>query len=287
MQPSSPWSIVLVLMVAVPTGAQTFGRKTLLQWSYGTSFEGGPDLTEPLVTDRPDFTESSVTVGYRVAQLETGYTYAYDSNGAGSVRTHSYPETLLRIGTLADWFEFRLDWNYVEERRNEFGGPIDTAAGAEDMGVGCKLALTPQEGILPETALVLQTTVPTGAEKFTADELQPGITYLYSWDLNDTWSTGGLSALHRSKDELTDDAHVLLHQSWTLVRSWSDRIGTYAEWFVLAPTGADSDHTEHYFNGGFTVLANDDIQWDIRSGVGLNGAADDYFVGSGLSVRFK
>ena len=36
-------------------------RKTLLQWSYGTSFEGGPDLYEPLVTDRPDFTESSVT----------------------------------------------------------------------------------------------------------------------------------------------------------------------------------------------------------------------------------
>src|SRR5689334_8326302 len=32
-------------------------RKTLLQWSYGTSFSGGPDLEEPIVTDRPDFTE--------------------------------------------------------------------------------------------------------------------------------------------------------------------------------------------------------------------------------------
>src|SRR5262245_53064759 len=38
-------------------------RKTLFQWSYGTSFSGGPNLDEPLVTDRPDFTEASVTVG--------------------------------------------------------------------------------------------------------------------------------------------------------------------------------------------------------------------------------
>ncbi|MGE3408748.1 MAG: hypothetical protein AB7I37_18160 [Pirellulales bacterium] len=42
-------------------------RGTLFQWSYGTSFSGGPDLSEPIVTDRPDFTEASVTVGQGVA----------------------------------------------------------------------------------------------------------------------------------------------------------------------------------------------------------------------------
>ena len=48
-------------------------RMTLLQWSYGTSFSGGaPGMDEPLVGDRPDFTESSVTVGRGVAQLEFG-----------------------------------------------------------------------------------------------------------------------------------------------------------------------------------------------------------------------
>lgn len=45
-------------------------RKTLLQWSYGTSFGGGSHWNEPLVTDRPDFTEASSTVGRGVAQLE-------------------------------------------------------------------------------------------------------------------------------------------------------------------------------------------------------------------------
>jgi len=48
-----------------------------------------------------------------------------------------------------------------------------------------------------------------------------------------------------------------------------------------------NSQVEHYGNGGFTVLLNDDIQWDIRAGVGLNDAADDYFLGTGLSIRYR
>ena len=49
---------------------------------------------------------------------------------------------------------------------------------------------------------------------------------------------------------------------------------------------ADTNRPQNYLNGGFTYLINDDMQWDIRAGVGLNEAADDFFVGSGLSVRY-
>ncbi|HUE70669.1 MAG TPA: hypothetical protein VMP01_07245, partial [Pirellulaceae bacterium] len=50
-------------------GAQCCSPGTLFQWSYGNSFSGGPNLDEPLVTDRPDFTEASSTVGRGVLQL--------------------------------------------------------------------------------------------------------------------------------------------------------------------------------------------------------------------------
>jgi hypothetical protein len=274
---------LLGFVVAAPAHAQD--RGTLLQWSYGTNFTGGPDRSEPIITDRPDFTESSVTVGNGVIQLEMGYTYSFDDDGGSSTRTHSYPETLLRMGMLAEWFELRIDWNYIEERQRDFGGGVNSAAGAEDLGIGCKLALTPQECILPEMALILQMSIPTGSDDFSADEILPGMSFLYGWDINDDWATGALSGISRALDDETGEPYVELAQSWTLVRTWTDRIGSYAEWFVIAASGADTNPTEHYFNGGFTFLATDDVQWDIRAGVGLNDAAADYFVGTGLSIR--
>jgi hypothetical protein len=43
---------------------------------------------------------------------------------------------------------------------------------------------------------------------------------------------------------------------------------------------------EHYADGGFTFLVNDNLQFDIRAGVGLNRRADNFFTGAGLAVRF-
>lgn len=71
---------------------------TLLRWGAAPEVEGGPDLDAPLVTDRPDFTEASSTVGLGVAQLEVGYTYASDDDGTTSTKSHSFPDRRLLIG---------------------------------------------------------------------------------------------------------------------------------------------------------------------------------------------
>ena len=95
-------------------------RMTLFQWSYGTSFGGGADLDEPLVTDRPDFTESSSTVGRGVNQLEMGYTYTHDEAGTTSTQSQSYPEFLWRAGILAEWLEFSSGMD-VRRRPGQYG----------------------------------------------------------------------------------------------------------------------------------------------------------------------
>lgn len=50
---------------------------------------------------------------------------------------------------------------------------------------------------------------------------------------------------------------------------------------------ADTVKPQHYCDGGLTYLISSDVQWDIRAGLGLNDAADDFFVGTGLSIRFR
>ena len=257
-------------------------RGTLLQWNYGSNDSGGPDLDAPLVTDRPDFTEASSTVGLGIAQIEMGYTYTFDDDGNVTTKSQTYPEALLRYGIFADWLEFRLAWNY----NNVESAGLSTS-GSDDLYLGFKIGLTPQSGLLPEMALIPQMTVPTGANSFTSDDVLPGLNWIYAWEINDFISTGGSTQFNRSLDERSGNAYTEWAQSWTIAYTLTERLGAYSEYFGLYPTGADSAVPEHYFNGGFTWLVNNDMQWDIRAGHGLNDAADDYFVGTGLSIRFQ
>jgi hypothetical protein len=280
-------SAALLALANVPARGDSGGPSTLLQWSYGKNSDSdeGSVFDKPLETDRPDFTESAKTVGKGVLQIEGGYTFTSDN--ADGVRTtdHSFPETLYRLGVFADWLELRAYWNY-EVQRTTTGGVSETQFGADDLTLGIKIALTPQQCILPETGIILQMSVPTGGDAFAADRVLPGIEYCYAWDITEAWSLAGMTALEDIVDDVTEDTCMQFSQSLSLGHEWTDWLHSYAEWYVLSPISADTNLPQYYFDGGFTVLINYNVQWDIRAGVGLNEAADNFFTGSGLSVRF-
>lgn len=204
---------------------------TLMSWNSPLAQPGGPNLDKPIVTDRPDFTEASSTVGRGVVQIESGYTYFSDTDGITETRTHSYPESLLRVGMFADWFELRCAFFYGTE---EVNGVRDF--GAEDLYLGAKLALTGQAGILPEMAIVPQITVPTGAAIFSADEVLPGVNFLYSWEVNDFISTAGSTQFNREIETLPGTGYSEFIQSWTIGYSLAEKL-------VLTRNGSNSCHT--------------------------------------------
>jgi hypothetical protein len=257
---------------------------TLFQWSSSNETTGGPDLSEALVTDRPDFTEASVTVGRNVAQIEFGYTYTQDNEG-GDTRSHSIGEPLLRYGIFADWLELRLAIFPVQERTPRAGGGRGTTTGTEDLYVGFKIALTGQDGVLPEMALMPQMTIPTGSNAFTDESALAGVNWLYSWALSDDWNLAGSSQFNRARDD-TSEYYIEFAQSVALGTGLTDELSVYGEWYAFFPSGADTARVQHYLNGGFAYLISNDIQWDIRVGTGLTTASDDFFCGTGLSIRF-
>ena len=89
------------------------------------------------------------------------------------------------------------------------------------------------------------------------------------------------------RDDDTGHDHTTWAQSWTIGYSLTDQLGAYTEWFAILPHSALDARAQHYADGGFTYQFTDDVQWDIRAGVGLNDSADDYFVGTGLSIRWR
>jgi hypothetical protein len=260
-------------------------RTTLLMWQSNQDPIGGPpSREEALASDRPDFTEASCTVGRSVRQLEMGYTFTYDDDGTTRLNAHSAPEFLFRAGVLAEWLELRVGWNYAFET-TETGGIRDTLEGSEDLYLGLKLGLTQQQGILPDMALMPQMTVPLGSS-FTADQVLPGMNWLYGWEINDFLSTAGSTQVNLALDDLTSDEYVEVAQSWTIGYSLGEKLGAYTEWFVFLPAGAETARTQHYLDGGLTYSVTNDLQLDVRVGKGISSAADDLFAGVGAVVRW-
>ncbi|HTQ39126.1 MAG TPA: transporter [Pirellulales bacterium] len=261
-------------------------RKTLLQWSYGTTFSGGPPaMDEPLESDRPDFTESPLTVGRGVHQLETGYDYTLDNAAGTQFTQHSFPQTLWRIGMLADWFEFRIYYNYEIDNFQFPSGARQHFQGSDDLELGAKICLTPQEGILPAMGIIPAMTVPSGSPDITEGEVMPSFIWAYSWDLNKMMSLGMSTDIERQRDD-AGNIFTEFGQSISMDYKFTKHWGGYTEWVVFAPSGHTVERTQHYADGGFTYLWTNNIQLDAEVGVGLNAAANNFFAGNGATLRF-
>jgi hypothetical protein len=257
--------------------------KTLFAWrgQERTLVDGTED--EPLQSDRPDFTEASTCVGLHRVQVEMGYTYIQD-NEAIDRSAHSFPEMLWRIGMFAEWFELRIAWNYgIELNRDNIVSNIFD--GGEDLYLGAKLALTEQDGWRPEMALIVQMNLPTGHPDLTEGEVEPGINWLYGWDVTEVISVGASTQFNRVLDD-ADVFYTEFAQSVTINYALGEKWGGYTEWFGLIPAGAQSALPQQYFDGGFIYRVNNNFQLDVRAGVGLNEPADDFFGGVGSVLRF-
>jgi hypothetical protein len=267
--------------------------KTLFKWNLLDVPEQREDepKEDVISTDRPDFTEASNTVGLGRIQFENGFTYTRSRLGGThthrpGIHTYSFPEGLLRIGMFAEWFEWRLGWTYLGEQTSVSGQDV-SAWGGSDLYFGAKLFLTEQAGCFPEMSVNLQTFIPAGAREFRTNRILPGVNWLYGWDLTDWLSFAGSTQFNRAVDDTNHD-YLLGGQSLTIGYTFNKRWGAYTEWFVIFPHGAVEPDLapEHYFNGGFTYKPTNNIQLDIRAGVGLNQHAADYFVGVGSAFRF-
>lgn len=257
---------------------------TLFQWNAGPECSGGPQLDQPLQTDRPNFTSTSVTVGKGVTQIESGYTYFKSKEAGLDVRYQSFGEFLFRQGILADWLEFRVGFSPLQQT-TQAGSYHDSTLGAEDLDLALQFSLTPQAGILPESALLVSMSVPTGSPAFTAHQVEPGVDLIYAWQLNDFLSVAASTQGYGNVDS-SGSSYLEMAQSCSVGYQLTQQLGAFTEWFVLVPSGARTARTQHYFDAGFTYLINNNVQLDMSAGVGLNEAANGFFAGAGLSIRF-
>lgn len=227
---------------------------------------------DPLVSDRPDFTESAVTVAPGRVQVEAGATHTE----TGDSESQEIGEVLVRIG-VARRLELRLGLN--SWTRVDAPGRADVS-GLVDASVGAKLALGETLGWT--TAVLLGTTLPTGSSELRAPDPQPGVVLAAQRDLTGAVSVGAnLGYSYASAGGARFGETVA---SVALGVGVAEATGVFFELYGTVPASAGGPET-YYFDTGATYGFGPDLQVDLRVGFGLNSAADDFFAGAGLVWR--
>jgi Putative MetA-pathway of phenol degradation len=250
------WAVALLALAVAPAAV-----------SQPPETEEEPEL----LTDRPDFTETSFVVPLRRLQIEGGFTYA---DGADGEHAFNAPELLLRYG-IAPRTELRLGLpDYVRVRGNgrrvgQFG----------DTYLGFKQQLGPP-GARYGVALIPAVTLPTGGSQLTSDHVDPEIVLAWSRDLSAAWSVGGLLGYARPTED--GSRNGIFFPTVSFGHALSDRWGTFFEWGAEFPErGGDV----HFLHNGYTYALRSNSQLDVHFGVGLTRAAPDFFIGAGFAVR--
>jgi hypothetical protein len=238
---------------------------------------------EPLESDRPDFTESTSTVGKGVIQFEGGYTYTRCPDGKPSLNDHTLPELLIRYG-LAERLEMRCEWEGVVWTRPDRGTTSsETQTGCTDADFGFKYALTQQDKWRPATSIIVAVTAPCGSPTLSNQQVGAVVNYLYSWKLGEKFSLAG-STSHSWASE-PDDWFSYIGQSLSLQYEFNERFGVFNEFYALFRRESQDNGVQCYYDGGLTYHVTKNFQLDWRAGCGLTSSSDRFFTGCGLTIR--
>ncbi|NIM49779.1 MAG: hypothetical protein GTN62_05920 [Gemmatimonadales bacterium] len=240
----------------------------------------------PLITDRPDQTESASAVRPGFAQLELGWTLSQHEDGGVTVRSHAVPQALARIG-VARRLEARLGFSGWQRMQTRDAGDTRSVAGVGDLDVGFKYMLARGVGLRPGIALLAGLTLPTGQEGFATPRVDPVLLLAAAHELTERVGVGyNVGPSWSSEIVQGGDEETLVDLSYSVALGLSlhDRVGAFVESFgsFALSTGSASRHS---LDGGFTLLVRDNLQLDVSSGLTLTGGVDSWFVGAGVALR--
>ena len=237
----------------------------------------------PLVTDRPDQTESASIVPRGLVQIEAGWALDHTAERSHSIRTHSVPGVLVRAG-ITDRFEARF--GFAGWQAADTAGARGAASALGDTEVGVKALLRDAESGGPTIALIAHVTLPTGSGEATTGRPDPSVLITIAhglsenvslgWNAGPAWATAGTPGARETLLGMVGTA--------SLGFGLTDRWSAFVEVFGVAAT-SDAGDSVGSVDGGVTLRLSDNLQFDSSLGLGVVGPAPDWSIASGVSIR--
>jgi len=229
---------------------------------------------ERIDTDRPDQTESAVTVPKSYLQAEIGF-------NKENINEDNYdlihPTALLKYGLKK--FEFRLEATI----RSSYEQSIPTTKwtrGFEPVKIGFKVALFEEKKLLPKTSLIFNLGLPSVASKnFKADHLAPSFRFTMQNALSNNIALG-----YNLGAEWDGFSKIPI---WLYTFAPGFDIGK--KWYVYLEAFGFIRHNEkpqHSLDAGIAYYINNDVKIDLSGGFGISDSSPKNYIAIGGSFRF-
>jgi len=242
------------------------------------------NLMREMSTDRPDTTESPYTVDAGHYQIEMSF-FDYGRNRADGERTETWTFGAMNLKAgLLNQVDLQVVFDAFTQEHTRAAGIEDTTSGFSDVTLRLKTNLWGNDVGKTAFAIMPYVKMPTDTE-MSNGHWEGGVILPLAISLSDRISLG----LMLEADFVHDDERGGYDVEWvhtaTLGFDLTEQLGLYIECTGVASREEDFDY-QATFDAGITLSATDNLVFDAGIRVGMNEAAEDFGIFTGMSVRF-
>ena len=237
--------------------------------------------------DRPDATESPITVDAGHFQLELSFfDFSRDDFGGGDFEAWTAMDTNFKIGLLHN-VDIQFVFGLYSEETIDTGtgiGPASTTDGFGDVQIRTKVNIWGNDGgdtafgIMPFIKIPTDTALSNG-------KVEGGFIAMLGWDAGDTWGLGFQAEADFVYDDADDSYDTEFLHTVVVGFDIAPPLGGYLEYVGVLSADAHTDY-QAILSGGITYQVNENLIFDIGAQFGLSDNANDFQVFSGLTIRY-
>lgn len=281
--------LVVTLLCCVPAVA-TAGERGGGDKSGFHLFNPTPrELLRPLTTDRPDATESPMTVDAGRVQIESSLLeYARASQGGDRERSVAVLATNIKVGLL-DNTDIQFVFTPHQRTRTDAAGSRGRAQGfGDEAQIRLKVNLWGNEGLdarFGDTAFAVMPFVkfPTGPTRWRGKRVEGGVILPLAIGMPGDFSLGLMAEFDLTYDDDRRSYGIDFVHTATIGHPIVGELGGYLEYVGIAPRVG---RYQPMVSGGLTYPLADDSSIDLGARMLISRSARDVTVFAGFSRRF-
>lgn len=267
---------VIVLCATLMTAA--VGAQELVEDRSHTFFHPTPrEQWREMSADRPDFTESPITVDAGAIQLEMSF---FDYTRNGRAESFALAPVNLKFGLLDD-----MDVQLVLVPYAHDDDGVRVGEGFGDTQVRLKMNFWGNDGGRTAFAIMPFVKVPTATGGLGNDHVEGGVIFPFSVEVREGVGLGLMFETDFVYDDAQGNYDTEFITTGVVGVDMTDKIGVYVEGIGITSTDSGTDFRS-ILGLGATYRVSSNMVFDVGVNLGVGGDAEDVNIFSGFTVRF-